>query len=573
MTVYSRPGVYLNELPLIAAPIDSSSAATSAGAVIAAFPQGPDTVTLVTSWYDFQQKFGSYNSKYPATFSVASFFRNGGTNLYVKRILPTISKRLAKAAIPDQASGTIATLAAKHRGIDGNSIRVKFSASKAVRQSGYFDLSVYVDAGAADTVSGGIVTANGGDDVLVEQFNGVVFNDKTSSDYITTVLNYGSAYIKVYEGAVTEYDAVTGEPVEPVVTYTTNNTVGVLPSYSMIPLTGAPDPQQPLTYEDYTGDSSGDYGDAPVSPVYTDATVFNEFAVIDQPLVFFLPDVINTMTVYDAGDHTPGGWTAAKVVYNLLIDYVGANKRDFVVVETASGLIPDLAVAASGEITVSSQAAVYYPNYYIKDAIGHSSAAVRLVGPSAGVAGLYLATDAAVGPFKAPAGIDAKLQDAVAIERAFSAADLDVLNSGVTSGGTLDNPVNAIRNIPGAGVVVMGARTTKQDNTANKYVNMRRSLIYIEKRLNDLLQFAVFENNTEKLWSQINTVVGVFLNDYRNSGGLRGSTVDTSFYIKCDAENNNATTIAAGEVHIEIGVALEYPAEFVVINLSQKTAE
>jgi phage tail sheath protein FI len=184
-----------------------------------------------------------------------------------------------------------------------------------------------------------------------------------------------------------------------------------------------------------------------------------------------------------------------------------------------------------------------------------------------------LSTDTKYGPYKAPAGIDAKVQDAIALERAFTPAQLDQLNTGVTDDGSNLANVNAIRNVPGAGVVVMGGRTLLQDGTANRYINMRRSLIYIEKRLNDLAQFAVFENNTETLWSRLVTVLGGFLNEYRNQGGLRGTTPDAAFYVKCDDENNTAATIAAGEVHVEIGVALEYPAEFVVINLSQKTAE
>ena len=189
MTTYSRPGVYINELPLTPAPIDTTSVANAAGAVIASFPQGPDTVTRVTSWYDFQQKFGGYSSKYPATFSVASFFINGGTELYVKRILPTAAKAVAKASVVDSSNAVIATIAAKHRGIDGNNIRFKITASKAVRQTGYYDLSVYLDAGTSDYVSGTFTQANAGDDLLVEQFNGIVFNDPNSSDYIKTVLD------------------------------------------------------------------------------------------------------------------------------------------------------------------------------------------------------------------------------------------------------------------------------------------------------------------------------------------------------------------------------------------------
>jgi phage tail sheath protein FI len=118
----------------------------------------------------------------------------------------------------------------------------------------------------------------------------------------------------------------------------------------------------------------------------------------------------------------------------------------------------------------------------------------------------------------------------------------------------------------------MGARTLKQDGTANRYVNMRRSLIYLNKALKDASQFALFENNDEKLWARITTAYTVILNYYLNQGGLRGTTPAQAFYVKVDAENNPDNLIAQGQVHIEVGVALQYPTEFVIITLSQKTA-
>jgi phage tail sheath protein FI len=150
------------------------------------------------------------------------------------------------------------------------------------------------------------------------------------------------------------------------------------------------------------------------------------------------------------------------------------------------------------------------------------------------------------------------------MEKSFSSSELDSMNASTS-------PVNPLRQIPGAGLSVMGARTLKQDGTANKYVNMRRSLSYVSKNLKNLTQFAIFENNDERLWSQIRTQVTVFLNEYRNQGGLRGTTPAQAFFVKCDAENNTETSIANGEVHIQVGVALQYPAEFIVIDLSQKT--
>lgn len=528
MTVYSRPGVYINELPLAAAPINSAAVANAAGAVIASFAKGPDEVTKVTSWDAFTKRFGGYDIAYPSTFEVASFFKNGGSELYVRRILGSDASYASLSVVVAGSSDVLLGLKAKHKGADGNLIRVQFAPSALVQETGYFDLAVYLED-------------NTGTNVLVEQFNGIVYNDINSSDYIGSVLQYGSQYITLDSGVVVDYEDTTG------------------PALGVLPFTGATDPEASLNYTSYTGDAhsytSGQSKD------YQNCNLFKEFEVVDQPLVFFLPDVTAKL----------GGWTASKVVFNVLIDWVETT-RNFLVVETAPDLTADSAITAAKDLTASGRAAVYFPHVFIKDPLGKSGNAIRKIGPAGAVVGNYLATDAKYGPYKAPAGLSTSVVDAVALERALSSAELDALNVGKTTTGTVGGTVNAIRNIPGAGIVVMGARTLKQDGTANRYVNMRRSLIYIEKRLNDGLQFALFENNTEDLWARIISNLGVFLNDYRNQGGLRGTTVDESFYIKCDSENNTPTTIAAGEVHVEVGVALEYPTEFVVLNLSQKTA-
>jgi phage tail sheath protein FI len=52
---------------------------------------------------------------------------------------------------------------------------------------------------------------------------------------------------------------------------------------------------------------------------------------------------------------------------------------------------------------------------------------------------------------------------------------------------------------------------------------------------------------------------------------LKGTNASQAFYIICDSTNNTPTSIQNGEVNIQVGVALQYPAEFIVINLSQWT--
>lgn len=549
MTVYKRPGVYVNELSLASVPGASVGSANAAAAIVAAFPQGPSQIVKVTSWFEFKKLFGDYNSAYPATYSVGQFFNNGGTDLYVRRILHVTNAdvannaKAAEISVPDTAStpGTAFKFVAKSVGQDGNSLRVVLTASAIT--TGSYDVAVYRETNSVLS--------------LLEQFSGLYFNtlvdneDITlSSDYAPTVLQYNSQFIKI-----------TGLTPSATYTATKKPAVSTLASpYALASAVGF----KPLNKLDYVGAVAA--GTSPNLTYTKDLSIINEFLVIDQPLVFFLPDVVTRVGSSSAWD------TNVKDVYNDFISFAQTNGH-FVIVETnATGANAVTTVlGAADDLTASSNAAVYFPNLYIKDPYGNSGSSIRLTGPSGAVAGLMLATDKRVGPFQTPAGIEAKVVDAVALEHAFTNDELDLLNVGnLTSGAYY--PVNAIRNLPGAGIVVMGGRTLKQDNTANRYVAMRRSLIYIEKRLNDLAQFAIFETNDETLWARLTTVLGNFLNDYRNQGGLRGENADAAFFIKCDTENNTPATIANGEVHVEVGVALEYPAEFIIINLSQKTA-
>jgi uncharacterized protein len=498
MMTYSRPGVYINER-LLPAPVAAAGTANAAGATVGTFSQGPETVTLVTSWYDFVKKFGGYSVLYPATFGVSQFFQNGGSELYVRRVLHSDAAAAAVNVPKATGSGNIGSVTAKNRGADGNNLRVQITAAT---QSNYYNLTVYKEtvAGTASDVT---------NDIILEQFNNVVFNDVTSSDYVSNVVNLSSSQITI--------------------TVTDNADA---PSTSVLPLTAG---------------SNGTPADA------TDYTaVLGDFTSVDRPLVLFVPEIAATLG------------TDLVTVQNAVIDWCAAN-NGFAVLDTAANLSVSAVETYVSGLTASSNAAVYYPNIYIQDPLGRSAQSLRKIGPAGSVAGLYIQTDRQTGPFKAPAGVKATIRNAVTLEKAFTSDELDTLNSGA-------KPINALRNLPGAGIVSMGARTLLQDGTANKYVNMRRSLIYIKKQLNDLTQFALFENNDENLWSRISTGISVFLNDYRNQGGLRGATAAQAFFIKVDAENNTPETIALGEVHIEVGVALEYPAEFVVINLSQKTS-
>jgi phage tail sheath protein FI len=491
-----RPGVFISER-VLPAQIASFGTANAAGAVVAPFEKGPSTVTLVASWYDFAKKFGGYNTSFPATFNVSQFFKNGGTELYVRRVLHDDAD--AAAVILQNTASTpvqMGTFTAKNVGADGNNLRVQVLDSAT---AGYFNVTVYQEVGGEAGLA---------DDVVLELWQNVVFTDQDSKDFAGTVL------------ALSEH-----------VSYTSVASPTGSPSDTPLPLTAGSD------------------GGAIVAADF--GTAVADYSDLARPLVVFAPDA--------AGEDLTD-------VYDELIPWVEQN-NSFLVIDTEGELSSAEALAFAEDLNGgvgTSYAAVYYPNIFIQDPLGRSAAALRKIGPSGSVAGIILSTDRQVGPFKSPAGIRASIVGALAPEVILTSTDLDNLNKD-------QYPVNAIRSLPGAGVVVYGARTLLQDGTANKYVAMRRSLNYLRKRITDLTQFAVFENNNEALWKQVRTVLGVFLNEYRNQGGLRGASPADAYFVKCDAENNTPQNIANGEVTIEVGVALEYPAEFVVITLSQKT--
>lgn len=130
--------------------------------------------------------------------------------------------------------------------------------------------------------------------------------------------------------------------------------------------------------------------------------------------------------------------------------------------------------------------------------------------------------------------------------------------------------VNMLKAIPGGGIIVNGARTLVKTEP-DKFIPIRRSLNYLKQALKDATSFAVFEPNDERLWSRLSVVASSVLSEFWRSGGLKGANADQAFYVTCDSSNNTSTTINNGEVHIEVGVALQYPAEYVVINISQWT--
>jgi phage tail sheath protein FI len=203
-------------------------------------------------------------------------------------------------------------------------------------------------------------------------------------------------------------------------------------------------------------------------------------------------------------------------------------------------------------------AAFYFPWVQVIDPVTNGPVYVP---PSGHLAGIYARVDNNRGVHKAPAN-----------EPVIGALDLKYAISKAQQDGLNPEGVNCIRNLNG-NLTVWGARTIGGDANADlKYINVRRTLLFIRKSIDQGTQWVVFEPNEPGLWQKITRNITAFLTNVWRSGALFGTTAQQAFYVKCDAETNPPELRDIGEVVTEIGVAIVRPAEFVIFRISQFTA-
>ena len=252
-------------------------------------------------------------------------------------------------------------------------------------------------------------------------------------------------------------------------------------------------------------------------------------------------------------------------VIRVAVQFAADRGNAFVIIDTESGLAAadvktyvesDLGLGSLG-YSVPSFGAVYWPWLYLP-AVGSNVVGKSVLrAPGGAMAGLYMNNDATYGPWKAPAGEIAVITGAQERESKPTDADLISLNN---------SHVNVIRSLVGAGIVPMGARTLKKSGL-DRYINVRRSMIYLREALKNATAYAVFLPNTPDLWTDLHATCSKILGDYWQQGGLKGATQEEAFFVTCDATNNTPQSVAAGYVNIECGVALTVPAEFIIITI------
>lgn len=197
----------------------------------------------------------------------------------------------------------------------------------------------------------------------------------------------------------------------------------------------------------------------------------------------------------------------------------------------------------------SPNAAVYFPR--IADPGPHR-------GPAGAVAGVLARFDILRGVWTSPAGVEANLRGVEALDVPVNDAGSGVLNP---------LGVNCLRTFAGAGPVVWGARTTAGADSEWKYVNVRRTALFIEQSLTRGMQWALFEPNDEQLWARVRAEAGAFLDGLFRQDAFRGSTPRDAYFVKCDGDTTSQADIDDGVVNVVAGFAPLRPAEFVTLHL------
>jgi phage tail sheath protein FI len=184
------------------------------------------------------------------------------------------------------------------------------------------------------------------------------------------------------------------------------------------------------------------------------------------------------------------------------------------------------------------------------------------VPPVGQLVGVYARIADRRGVWKAPAGDEARLVDALGVE--YDLTDTDHTDL-VRDGG-----VNGIRALPGSGIVADASRTLSTD-TRWLFVNVRRLFNFVKSSLRDGLTFVAQEPNDETLRraARFNVVTPFLLGLWRQ-GAFGSDPADQTFTVKCDAENNPPQDVANGIFTLEVFFYPAKPAEAILVVVGQQ---
>jgi Bacteriophage tail sheath protein len=189
---------------------------------------------------------------------------------------------------------------------------------------------------------------------------------------------------------------------------------------------------------------------------------------------------------------------------------------------------------------------------------------MSLLPASGAMAGVYSYIDSTRGVWNAPANVTLN----------------SVLRPNVNINGDLQGPLNApiggksvnvIREFVGRGPVVWGARTLDGNSLDWRYIQVRRTSVYIEQSIKTALNQFVFAANNGSTWVAVTAMVSNFLQNLWSQGGLMGDKASEAFTVQCGKGSTMTDLdILEGYMIVQVTLQMIHPAEFIELTFKQR---
>lgn len=569
MPEYLSPGVYIEEFESGGVPIAGVSTSTAGFIGLAQRGDVEGLPELVTSFADFQRKFGSYLPENQfgeyrfLSYSVEHFFINGGSRCFVMRVVPED----AKVSQNDKLGFLV--FGAKNPGSWGDRIRILVTPSSKAKSPIHADLGggQYKLKSTVGFNEGDIVEFVSGEEsqirkITMVQENMITLNEALEGDVVDTqilpeLLLYTREFdIQVsYGDEVEEYEKLSLNILK-------SNFVGkALYKSNLVRVTtdgsGLDEVKDPylvisgsdeLTEKTWIDLSEGSDGTKDkVSP----ATFMGEDHGPGKRTgiqAFVDNDDVSIMAV--------PGITEPSVQLQLIAHCENkANRFAIIDIPQDTKKVNDLKQWRN--MFDSSYAAAYHPWLKVFDQMDKRNISIP---PSGTIAGIFARSDNTRGVHKAPA--NEVVRTCVGLDCQYNKGEQDLLNP---------IGINLVRSFTGQGIRVWGARTLSS-NALWKYVNVRRLFIFLEESVKRNTDWVVFEPNDEELWARVKRSLENFLTGVWRDGALVGSSPAEAYFVKIDRTTMTQDDIDNGRLICLIGVSPVKPAEFVIFRFTQFTA-
>mgnify|MGYP006079805327 CR=1 FL=1 len=625
MALYNRPGVYVNEAALKAVVTNRPGRTTAS--FVGQSTRGPlGKPVLISSWGSFISTFGDISPSYELGYSVYQFFSTGGTECYIVRVLTqsAVANTASLLALTHGSSQSLFTATSKLAGADGDNVTIVVTKNASnpdastAGGSGILDVTVkykdvtketYVGLTFANNTGAGSATVAVNDAVTGSQYitvsaqstdsntTGAKFNTAFTSDITYTLAGGATSGVSskatgqvrgTTAGVTANHFLLTaqnagawGNDLTAVVTAGLESATAT--SYGtfdlVINLNGVEKERwtevsldsthnrsvETLldTYSDYVTCSSAATPAKATNTSVTAGTYIlvggsNGTAVVATDYttsIAYLDQVTGDLLI-----NLPGVYGSSEV--NTATSYAATRGTGFVIIDPdPTATTASQAVTAVAAYTNTGYGAVYYPAVTGPDPTKTGPSALRTNALGGAVSAVFLRAERMHSVAKAPAGFNLDIPNVFGLKATYTEAEE----------GTLYNAnINPIRLVPGTGAIINGTRTLAK-TSPDRYIPIRRTLNYVKAQMKEVTQFAVFEPNDPHLRERVVQVTTNFLRGLWAKGGLKGGNHTQAFYVTCDGTNNTAATIANGELHVEVGLALLYPTEFVIVSVSQWT--